>query len=106
MPAQQPLDSRHTRLTHPNPSGQFQFSQDQLRRAARIFPLHIQDQLLQISGKNPAPVAIRARSRLECFQAAVAVLVEPFLQRLVSDVAGSPVMILIGLLGELLQRRA
>ena len=42
----QPLHARHTGLAHLNPSRQFQFPQNQVCRAARIFPFHIQDQLL------------------------------------------------------------
>ena len=46
VPLQQPLHTRHAGLSRGNPSGQFQFPQDHMRRAPRVFPFHIQDQLL------------------------------------------------------------
>jgi len=81
------LHAGHAGLARPNPSSQFQFPQDQMRRAAWIFTFHIQDQLLYILSQNPALVAILARPRLQRIKAAVAVLVKPLLQRLVRDPA-------------------
>src|SRR6266705_607543 len=106
VPVKQPLYTRHARLAGDHPPRQFQFPLDQMRRAARILPLHIQDQLLEIFGEHPAPVAVRARTRFQSVKAAVTVLVEPLLQRLVSHAAWPSVMILIGLFGELFQLQA
>ena len=46
MPVKQPLHTRPADLARGNPSGQFQFPQNQMRRTARIFSFHIEDQLL------------------------------------------------------------
>jgi hypothetical protein len=104
VPAQQTLDTGPADLAQANPASQLQFPHDQTCRTAGIFPFHIHDQLLQLLAKNPAGVAILAGPWLERCKAALAVFVIPLLQRLVSDAACSPMVILIGLLGELFQR--
>ena len=52
MPVKQPLHTRHARLAGDHPSRQFQFPQNEMRRAARILSFHIQDQLLEVFGEH------------------------------------------------------
>src|SRR2546430_12252992 len=52
VPVKQPLHTRHARLAGDHPSRQFQFPQNEMRRAARILSFHIQDQLLEVFGEH------------------------------------------------------
>jgi len=102
--AQQALQGRDSDLAAADAAGQLELAHDKRARAAWVFALQINDELLQLRGQDAAAAGVRARDRLEGLEAAMPVVVEPFFESLVGKLPRPAAVVFEGPGGQICQQ--